>query len=561
MAQAPGIFSKNDSPKAKKISLLRYPTTSKENYQDMLVRMLSKCCSSTIAIAVLLTHLTACNNESGAPQTVREIKVHSIKVVYPPEARTLVTQATDRINAKNLTLSTGSIVRLSASSFDNLAALEKIGSPQMPALLWIAPLSPLAASLKRSTQSDVTITDCNSIMSSRLGVSYRKIDAFSIPEKDGQVEASSLFLRDGATPTNLISVVAGSPRFTSSGLAAALSAAAAATSTPLGALTSDSVVQGAKAIRATQRGVRNYFISDYTTLSWLNERQGGESLAVLTTEQAYTTHRMYTPTTTLQWSPTTSPSVTLDYPLCNVNTKTDSAQDVEAAKLVRVFLASDEFKSLLGGAGFSPPTSLGNLNIAQLGAAAASLIAEWSTIRRPSITVFVVDASIKTDRAAMETIRREIKSFFDSRPSPNDTIAVISASSTPELICEPTTNPELVTLALARLSTTGGNAIRDGIQTAFTILSDLTNKEYRRAVVVFTSGKDTSSQTSVTQLSNRASQLVGRKNVELFVLGIGSRNPDFGELPNLVQQAGGTFIQTDLASLPAELFPVARQVQ
>lgn len=481
--------------------------------------------------------------------------------MYPPEARTLVTQATERINAKNLTLSNGSILRVSASSFDNLAAIDKVGTPQLPALLWIAPTSPLAATLKRSTQSDVTITDCNSIMSSRLGVSYRKIDAFSIPDKDKEVEAARLFLREDATTANQIAIVVGSPRFTSSGLAATLSAATLGTSTQISSLTSDSVVKGAKAISATQRWIRNYFISDYDTLLWLNERQGGEPLVVFTTEQGYTTHRAYIPTTTLQWSPTTSPSVTLDYPLCNVNTKRDSPQDVEAAKLVRVFFASDEFKSMLVGAGFSLPTSLGNLNISQLGGASASLIKEWGTIRRPSMTVFVVDASIKTDRVALETIRREIKSFVENRPSPSDIVAIISASSTPEIICEPTTNPEIVTLALARLSTTGGNAIRDGIQAAFTLLSDLTTKEYRRSVVVFTSSKDTSSQTSATQLSTRATQLIGRRNVDLFVLGIASGNSDFGELPDVVQQAGGSFIRTNLAMLPADLFPVARRAQ
>jgi Mg-chelatase subunit ChlD len=177
------------------------------------------------------------------------------------------------------------------------------------------------------------------------------------------------------------------------------------------------------------------------------------------------------------------------------------------------------------------------------------------------MTIFVVDASIKTDRATMETIRREIKLFIENRPSPQDAVAIISASSTPEIACDPTTNSEFLTLALGKLSTLGGNAIRDGIQTAFTIFSDLTTKEYRRAIVVFTSGKDTSSQTSTAQFVNRAGQLVGRKNVDLFVLGLGAQDADFGDLPSLVQQAGGAFIRTNLASLPADLFPVSRRVQ
>jgi von Willebrand factor type A domain len=524
-------------------------------------RKLSTHFALAAGIAFALSNLASCNRESEAPPPVKEIKVHALKLVYPPEARNLVAQVVERINAKNLALGNGSTVRVSASSLDNIAAFDKVGTPQMPAGLWIAPYSPLAASVKRTSQSDVSITDCNSVMSSRLGVAYRKIDAFAIPQKEGAVGTAQMLPSGDNATEPALSVIAGAPRFTSSGIATSLAAAAEATSSPLASLTSDSIVRGSKLITNTQRWVRNYFTSDYDTLLWLNERQGGEPVAVFTTEQGFKTHKIYTPSSTLMWSPITSPALTLDYPLCNVTTKGDSAQDVEAAKLVRLFFAGDEFKSMLEGAGFSTPLTLDSLNLPQLGAAAATLIKEWPRLRRPSMTIFVVDASIKTDRATMETIRREIKLFIESRPSPDDLVAIISASSSPEIVSDPTANPETLTLALGKLSTVGGNAIRDGVQTAFTLFSDLSTKEYRRAVVVFTSGKDTSSQTSTTQFANRASQLVGRKNVDLYVLGLGTNDTDFGELPLLVQQSGGAFIRTSLASLPADLFPVARRVQ
>lgn len=527
----------------------------------MLAQNLSKHFLSAVGITCALAHITACDTQSEAPPAPREIKVHALKLVYPPEARTLISQATERINSKNLALANGSIVRVSASSFDNLGALNKIGTPQMPASLWIAPFSPIAASVKRASQSDVAISDCDSIMSSRLGVAFRHIDAFSIPTKDGAVEMPRLMPNKGTEAERPVAIVAGSPRFTSSGIATALAAAAEGSSVSLASLTAESISQGAKAIGNTQRWVRNYFTSDYDTLSWLNERQGGEPIGVFTTEQSFKTHRLYTPTSALEWSTVKSPALSLDYPLCNVSTKGDSAQDIEAAKVVRLFFASEEFRTMLEGAGFSPPISLDSVNLTQLGGAATALMRDWPQLRRPSMTVFVVDASIKTDRATMETIRREIKLFIDSRPSPQDAVAIIRASSTPEIVSAPTTSPEALSLALSRLSTMGGNAIRDGIQTAFSIFTDLTTKEYRRAVVVFTSAKDTSSQTSVDQLANRADQLVGRKNVDLFVLGLGANDVDFGDLPSLVQQSGGTFIRTSLASLPADLFPVARRVQ
>lgn len=527
----------------------------------MLSRTLLQIGLTILASVVAICHLVACDGGSEAAPSPQTLKVHAIKIIYPPEARTLVSQVVDRINAKNIPLNNSYVLRLSASSFDNFAALDKIGTPKMPAALWIAPFTPLAASVKRTPQSDVTIAECNSTMSTRLGVAYRNIDEFALPTQNGAVELTQLLLPKDASAGKAPAVVAGSPRFTSSGLVAALSAAAVATSQPLNALSGASVVKSPADIAKTQKLIRNYFTSDYDTLSWLNTREAGEPIAVLTTEQSYRSYLSYAPKSTLRWTATASPDFTLDYPLCSVITRSDAPLDSEAAKAVRLYFASDEFKSLLDGSGFSPPAMLGDINSAQLGAAASELISEWPKLRRPSMTIFVIDASIKTDRMTIETLRREIKLFIDNRPSPDDSVAIISASSVPDIISEPSTNAELLEIGLSRLSTSGGNAIRDGLQTAFSIFSDQRSRDFRRAVVVFTSGRDTSSQTSVTQISNRASQLVGRKNVDLFVIGLGQGDTDFGELPTLTQQVGGVFVRSSLASLPADLFPITRRVQ
>jgi hypothetical protein len=283
-------------------------------------------------------------------------------------------------------------------------------------------------------------------------------------------------------------------------------------------------------------------------------------LVAFTTEQSFKEYRRYTPQTTLEWSRTNSPAVALDYPVCTISSKSDSSQDLESVKVVREFLGGKEFQEMVASSGFAPALD-GNGANPQVGLAARTLLSLWPQIRRPSMTVFVLDASIKTDRPTMETIRREVKMFIESRPSQTDSVALISASSNPEILSEPQVSAELLNIALNKISTTGGNAIRDGIQTAFTLFADLTSNNYRRSVVVFTSSKDTSSQTSITQLTNRATQLVGRKNVDLFVIALGAPKADFGELPELTKEVGGTFIRSSLASLPSDFFPIARRIQ
>jgi Mg-chelatase subunit ChlD len=385
-------------------------------------------------------------------------------------------------------------------------------------------------------------------MSTRLGLSFRAIDRFALPGNDqGNTDHK---------PSRL-SYVQGSPRFNSSGLLAALSLSKYVPSPPED-LSPETISKDESRIRDSQSSIRNYFISDLETLNWLNERQGGDPLMAVTTEQSYKTHHSLTPQTTIELKPL-SEELTLDYPLCTIASKTDSEEDIGAAKAVRDFLTSKEFQEMATSFAFAP--AVNQKSHPQLGATARALLASWPKMRRPAMTVFVLDGSIKTDRPTMETIRREIKLFIESRPSPDDAVALVSASTNPAILSAPQTSTESLNNALNKISTSGGNAIRDGIQTAFTIFTDLTSLNYRRSVIVFTSGKDVASQTSITRLTNRASQLVGRKGVDLFVIGFGAATADFGELPALTKDVGGTFIRTTNATFPADFFPIARRVQ
>jgi hypothetical protein len=69
-------------------------------------------------------------------------------------------------------------------------------------------------------------------------------------------------------------------------------------------------------------------------------------------------------------------------------------------------------------------------------------------------------------------LRRELKLFVDRRTAPTDLISIVSASSDQQVSREPTGDPELITIALDRLTTAGGNAILDGIETAFNLFGD-----------------------------------------------------------------------------------------
>jgi hypothetical protein len=515
--------------------------------------------SGLLAVVGIVLGLSGCQPQESTQKQPQPVTTSTIQVLYPPETGALVTSAIERFNAKHLPLANGSIAQLSGATFDEYTATAQIGSPSLPVSLWISPLSSLTSAAPRVLETDPEIGSCQSVMSTRLGVAVRPIDTFTLPPDRSTLSLSSVLQpqRSQATP----SVIVGSPRSTSSGLLAALLAAAETANTPPSNLTPQAISSRITDIAKSQENVRSYFTSDQDALSWLAAREGMTPIQIVTTEQASKVFASNGHTPKLTWVPLTTPDAALDYPLCAVTTKTTRAEDLETAKLARSFFSSEEFASLASTSGFSPPASTIPASIESRGAATHALLVAWPQIQRPASTVFVIDTSIKTNRAVVETLRRELKLFADRRTAPTDLISIVSASSDQQVSREPTADPELIRIALDRLTTAGGNAVRDGIETAFNLVGDSSRSNYRRSLIVITSGSDTSSQTTVDQLRNRASQMVGRRDIDLFVIGLGDSEAAFGQLPDLTREVGGTFILADIASFPARFYPIARRVQ
>lgn len=515
-----------------------------------------------LSVLLAVTGITlACQPQESSKKKPEPVKTHPIRILYPTETRPLVNSAIERFNTKHLTLANGSVAQLSGATFDEYTATAQIGTPSLPASLWISPLSSLTTAAQRVRETDPEIGSCQSIMSTRLGVAVRPIDTFTLPPDRSTLSVTSVLQPRRSTATATPSVVVGAPRFSSSGLLTALLAAAEIANTPLSNFSPDAISTRIKDIAKTQETVRSYFISDQDALTWLAAREGLTPIQIVTTEQATKAFGSNGQTLKLAWEPFATADAVLDYPLCVITAKNTKAEDLEAAKLARSFLSSEEFAVLASASGFSPPVSAIPTSLESRGATTHALLVAWPQIQRPASTVFVIDTSIKTNRAVVETLRRELKLFVDRRTAPTDLVSIVSASSDPKVSREPTADTELITLAIDRLTTAGGNAIRDGIETAFNLVGDSSASNYRRSIIVITSGTDTSSQTTVDQLRNRASQMVGRRDIELFVIGLGDSEAAFGQLPGLSREVGGTFILTDIPSFPMKFYPIARRVQ
>jgi Mg-chelatase subunit ChlD len=172
-----------------------------------------------------------------------------------------------------------------------------------------------------------------------------------------------------------------------------------------------------------------------------------------------------------------------------------------------------------------------------------------------------VDASIRTSRDALEAIKREIRGYVSQGLSDRNLVSIVASSTSPEVLTVASSRQGEVESALQRLTTAGGTATRDGFALAFDLLADANARSYRRTIVAFVSGKDTSSRTALSQFLNRGNQLVGRRNVELHVIAIGNDQKQFGDLETLIKAIGGTYARVPLVDLSAAVTPIVNQLR
>jgi hypothetical protein len=486
----------------------------------------------------------------------------NIRLVHSSETSAYVRAVADRFNQQRQTLPDGAVVSISTASLDDLTAVNRITSGEIPTQLWLAPSMPWVTFAQSSSpKSPVSLVDCTSLFGSALGIAYRFTDNFAIERVDGTTELDQLTKATTHSHDRAPALVMGAPQTTASGMATLLMMTARASSVKVPGIKPTSVTDNLASLATTQTKVRNYFLSDYATIDWLEHRGGGQPIVVFTLQQAYRLYKARNPLALIEWSTLTHPAYRLDFPLCSVESKSTTPVEQQAVRLVRGFLTSPEARDSISGAGFDPPMSGQAEAFADTEGTTSAILQSWSKIRHKSSTIFIVDTSIKTTKPVLDSIKQQVSSFISTRVSEGDLVSLISSSTNSDVLAATSSDTSSLESAMNRMTTSGGTAIRDGLIIGFDLFAEERSQKLRRAIVAFVSSKDTSSKTAVAQLLNRGNQLVGRRNVQLYVLGIDGDPGSFGDLPGLVNTIGGTFLTTRQGDLPTTLAPILKQIE
>ena len=524
-------------------------------------------------LAIALCLLSACSRESS--DNTSPVPTEEVRLILPSETLEIVRPSIEAFNAARLLTGSGTVVRLSAVTADGVAATQVVSDSALnqKTTVWLSSNSALLE-LARSrlsqekqleekhSQEKYSMDGCRAIASTVMGAAFISSNAFAV-EQDGGSALYGQFILD-STERDLARtpmILAGLPSSSVSGVSTLIMSGATVLKSKVESLSPTSSTESEQALSPSQRRISRYFASDRAMLEWMALRQEGRPLVAITTLQQVTAHNLVAPNTPLQFLPAVLPELRLNYQLCALQSKTTSTAAREAQQLIITFLTNSERLSPFKQLGFDEPLALNNEGAQPAVQAVERLLAPWHSIKKPSTVTFVIDSSSKLTRALTETIKRELSQFIVADGARRDTFALVSSSTRPELLAEPTADLDAFKDAILKIRGSGASAIRDALIMAIDLYAEASPEQNRGAIIVLTNGPDSASSATTTALKGRALSGMSRKGVALYVIGVSNAGDPPSEIAQLTQEIGGTFIATTVGELPAALHGVFREVE
>ena len=140
-------------------------------------------------------------------------------------------------------------------------------------------------------------------------------------------------------------------------------------------------------------------------------------------------------------------------------------------------------------------------------------ITHFSSERVPVSLGITLDTSGSMAGDKMESARQALDRFLLELLAPDDDVFLMRFGASPQLVQDWTTEKELVSRRLARISPAGGTAMYDAVAEAVPISQGGAHR--KKAVLIVSDGNDTNSRTSVGELK----QMI--RDTELLVYAVG----------------------------------------
>jgi Ca-activated chloride channel family protein len=262
-----------------------------------------------------------------------------------------------------------------------------------------------------------------------------------------------------------------------------------------------------------------------------------------------------------------------DHPLALLETPERTAEERQAFQLFQEYLLSEEVQRLVLGRGYRPA----DLSISLAGpdspidsANGADPARPYTTMQIPSQAVIkvvqdvwlftkrhanvylVVDVSGSMAGAKLEDTQQALVAFIDQMSGDWERVGLITfASGVSEQM--PLTQlgqgRDALLASIDQLQAGGNTALVDGVELAYTKLSDLADSERINAIVVMTDGRENASRTRASTLAAHIEQSTQSATpILVFCIAYGS-DADYQVLERLAVAGGGFAAEGDMETI------------
>jgi hypothetical protein len=186
----------------------------------------------------------------------------------------------------------------------------------------------------------------------------------------------------------------------------------------------------------------------------------------------------------------------------------------------------------------------------------------WSSVYRPLDLSIVIDSSGSTQGLKLDVIKRDLEQLLLLRGTKElrGSVTIISASTKPQIIADRVSTAADLRRGLGSIKSAGGSCVRDAIMRALDTYSESSAPPNRRAIIVFADGPDVSSRVSATELEARLDQMLLRRRIVLYVVGLTEKREDLGELAVLAERVGGRLSLAPVERFTQEVYPISREL-
>jgi len=169
----------------------------------------------------------------------------------------------------------------------------------------------------------------------------------------------------------------------------------------------------------------------------------------------------------------------------------------------------------------------------------------------------VVDTSGSTQGLKLDIMKRDLEQLLlpAGATARRGKLTVISSSTRAEIVADNLSSYPDIKKAFASLRSSGGSCVREALARALDKFNESATMVNRRAIVVFVDGPDLLSRISKTDIETRLRQVLSRRKIAFYVVGLSAARQDVSEMAALAERVGGTFILA-----PVERFTVQMQL-